>query len=141
MGYLLKDLVADIRTLIESLREVVQGGTVIDAEVVRQVLRARPGTPMDRLTAREHETLGLMAQGRSNAAIARELVVTEATVAKHIRNVLDKLDLDQTADDHRRVLAVLAYLEASGEPRPSRDRTAELLRVITTAFIAGGRAR
>lgn len=113
VGYLLKDRVADIRTLIDSLREVLDGGTVIDPEVVRQLLRSRQESPLDLLTARERETLALMAEGRSNAAIARELVVTEATVAKHIRSVLDKLALEQAADDHRRVLAVLAYLEGN----------------------------
>jgi DNA-binding NarL/FixJ family response regulator len=112
VGYLLKDRVADVRALVAALHEVLDGGTVVDAEVVRRLL-ARPLDPLERLTARERETLALMAEGRSNAAIARELVVTEATVAKHIRNVFDKLDLPPTEDHHRRVLAVVTYLQGA----------------------------
>jgi DNA-binding NarL/FixJ family response regulator len=110
VGYLLKDRVADVRALVAALREVLDGGTVVDAEVVRRLL-ARPLDPLARLTARERETLALMAEGRSNAAIARELVVTDATVAKHIRNVFDKLGLPPAEDHHRRVLAVVTYLQ------------------------------
>ena len=110
VGYLLKDRVADVRALVAALHEVLDGGTVVDAEVVRRLL-ARPLDPLARLTARERETLALMAEGRSNAAIARELVVTDATVAKHIRNVFDKLELPPTEDHHRRVLAVVTYLQ------------------------------
>jgi DNA-binding NarL/FixJ family response regulator len=109
VGYLLKDRVSDVRALVDALREVSAGGTVIDPHVVHRLLRRR-ADPLAALTERERETLELMARGRSNAAIARELVVTEATVAKHIRNVLDKLGLPPSADDHRRVLAVLTYL-------------------------------
>jgi DNA-binding NarL/FixJ family response regulator len=110
VGYLLKDRVADVRALVRALHEVLDGGTVVDAEVVRRLL-ARPLDPLARLTARERQTLALMAEGRSNAAIARELVVTDATVAKHIRNVFDKLELPPTDDHHRRVLAVVQYLQ------------------------------
>jgi DNA-binding NarL/FixJ family response regulator len=112
VGYLLKDRVADVRALVAALRDVVAGGTVVDPEVVRRLL-AVPRDPLARLTVRERETLALMAQGHSNAAIARELVVTEATVAKHIRNVFDKLDLPPTDDHHRRVLAVITYLQGT----------------------------
>jgi len=97
---------------VAALREVLDGGTVVDAEVVRKLL-SRPRDPLARLTARERETLALMAEGRSNAAIARELVVTDATVAKHIRNVFDKLELPPTEDHHRRVLAVVTYLQGA----------------------------
>ena len=95
-----------------ALHKVLDGGTVVDPEVVRKLL-ARPRDPLARLTAREREVLALMAEGRSNAAIARELVVTEAAVAKHIGNVFDKLDLPPTEDHHRRVLAVVTYLHGA----------------------------
>lgn len=115
IGHLLKDRVADVRALVAALHEVLAGGTVVDPEVVRRLL-ARRRDPLATLTARERETLALMAAGRSNAAIARELVVTEATVGKHIRNLFDKLGLPPAADDHRRVLAVVTYLqEGDGE--------------------------
>jgi DNA-binding NarL/FixJ family response regulator len=110
IGYLLKDRVADVRALVAALREVLDGGTVVDPEVVRRLL-SRPRDPLAALTQRERETLALMAEGRSNAAIARELVVAEATVAKHIRNVFDKLGLPPTDDHHRRVRAVITYLD------------------------------
>ncbi len=109
LGYLLKDRVGDVADFIGALEAVVAGRTIVDPEVVRQLLARRQG-PLDRLTAREREVLGLMAEGRSNAAIARELVVTDAAVAKHINSLLTKLDLPPDADDHRRVRAVLAYL-------------------------------
>jgi len=108
VGYLLKDRVADVRALVSALHQVIEGGTVVDPEVVRRLLQRRP---LDRLTARELQTLALMAEGHSNSAIAKQLVVTETTVAKHIRNVFDKLDLPPTDDHHRRVLAVVAYLQ------------------------------
>lgn len=108
VGYLLKDRVADVRALVAALHHVLDGGTVVDPEVVRRLLARHPLT---RLTARERETLALMAEGHSNAAIAKRLVVTETTVAKHIRNVFDKLELPPTEDHHRRVLAVVAYLQ------------------------------
>ncbi len=108
-GYLLKDRIGEVTEFAEAVRTVAAGGTVIDPEVVRQLLEQRRG-PLQRLTPREHEVLGLMAEGRSNAAISRALVVTEAAVAKHIASILSKLDLPPDQDDHRRVLAVLAYL-------------------------------
>ncbi|MFC7531115.1 response regulator [Actinoplanes sp. GCM10030250] len=109
VGYLLKDRIGEVTEFVDALQAVAGGRTVVDPEVVRQLL-GRRRDPLHRLTAREREVLGLMAQGRSNAAIARELVVTEAAVAKHIGSVLAKLDLPPDADDHRRVRAVLAYL-------------------------------
>jgi DNA-binding NarL/FixJ family response regulator len=111
IGYLLKDRVADVRGFVEAVRQVAGGGTVLDPEVVAALLaRRRPADPLDRLTAREREVLALMAEGRSNAAIAGRLVVTEKAVDKHISNILAKLDLAMDDDDHRRVRAVLAYL-------------------------------
>ncbi|MFI5954848.1 response regulator [Cryptosporangium sp. NPDC051539] len=113
VGYLLKDRVGDVDDFADAVERVAGGGTVVDPEVVRQLLRRR-SDPLDRLTGREVEVLALMAEGRSNAAIARTLVVTEAAVTKHIGNILSKLDLPLDADDHRRVLAVLAYLRRLG---------------------------
>jgi DNA-binding NarL/FixJ family response regulator len=113
VGYLLKHRVGRVEEFMEALARVVGGGTVVDPEVVAQLLGRRRG-PLARLTPREREVLALMAEGRSNAAIARRLVVTEAAVAKHIANVLAKLDLPPAADDHRRVLAVLTYLRGGG---------------------------
>jgi DNA-binding NarL/FixJ family response regulator len=109
IGYLLKDRIGDVVEFIDALDRVAAGHTAIDPEVVRQLL-SRRRDPLTRLTAREREVLGLMAEGRSNAAIARTLVVTEAAVAKHIGSLLAKLDLPPDEDDHRRVRAVLAYL-------------------------------
>ncbi|MEV7908296.1 response regulator transcription factor [Streptomyces anulatus] len=109
VGYLLKDRVGDIDEFVDALRGVAEGGTVVDPEVVRQLLRRRRD-PLGRLSPREREVLALMAEGRSNAAIARKLVVTEAAVGKHIGNILTKLDLPPAEDDHRRVLAVVTYL-------------------------------
>ncbi len=99
----------DIEDFIGSLRQVLDGGTVVDPQVVRQLLR-RNSDPLARLSTRELEVLGLIAQGHSNAAITRLLVVSEATVGKHVGNIFAKLDLPPTEDSHRRVLAVLAYL-------------------------------
>ncbi|MEU3732056.1 response regulator transcription factor [Streptomyces sp. NPDC033538] len=111
-GYLLKERVGDVEEFADAVSRVAAGATVVDPDVVRQLL-ARRRDPLDRLTPREREVLALMAEGRSNAAIARRLVVTEAAVAKHIAGILLKLDLPPAApDDHRRVLAVLAYLRA-----------------------------
>ncbi len=108
VGYLLKDRIGDLPQFFDAIRQVAAGGTVIDPEVVRQLLRHRRG-PLERLTPREREVLALMAEGKNNTAIGRQLVITEASVSKHINNILDKLDLP--ADDgHRRVLAVLTYL-------------------------------
>lgn len=111
IGYLLKDRVADVETFLESLRRVADGGTALDPEVVAQLLLRRQNTPLDRLTAREREVLGLMAEGRSNAGIAEKLVVSESAVAKHINSIFTKLDLPASEGDHRRVLAVLRFLE------------------------------
>ncbi|PBC63422.1 DNA-binding response regulator [Streptomyces sp. Tue6028] len=109
VGYLLKDRVGQVEQFAEAVERVGAGGTVVDPEVVRQLLRRRRD-PLEALTPREREVLGLVAEGRSNSAIARELVVTEAAVGKHIGNILGKLDLPPAQDTHRRVLAVLAYL-------------------------------
>ncbi|MFC6022469.1 response regulator [Plantactinospora solaniradicis] len=109
VGYLLKDRVVDVPEFVGALRQVVDGGTVVDPEVVRRLLR-RQRDPLARLSAREREVLALVAEGRSNAAIARVLVVSEAAVGKHVGNILAKLDLPPTEDTNRRVLAVLAYL-------------------------------
>ncbi|MEV7287874.1 response regulator transcription factor [Streptomyces sp. NPDC093252] len=111
VGYLLKDRVGQVEEFTEALGEVAAGGTVVDPEVVRQLLRRRRD-PLERLTPREREVLGLIAQGKSNSAIARELVVSEAAVGKHIGSILAKLDLPPAEETHRRVLAVLAYLRA-----------------------------
>jgi DNA-binding NarL/FixJ family response regulator len=108
-GYLLKDRVGDVEEFVDAVRRVAAGGTVIDPEVVRQLLRRRRD-PIERLTPREREVLALMAEGWSNGAIARTLTVSEAAVAKHIGAILAKLDLPPATDDHRRVRAVLAYL-------------------------------
>ncbi|SEL45961.1 response regulator transcription factor [Nonomuraea pusilla] len=109
VGYLLKDRVGDVEEFVDALLSVAAGGTVVDSEVVRQLLRRRRD-PLERLSPREREVLALMAEGRSNAAIARTLVVSEAAVGKHIGNILTKLDLPPAEDDHRRVLAVVTYL-------------------------------
>ncbi|GAB3441269.1 LuxR C-terminal-related transcriptional regulator [Actinophytocola sediminis] len=113
IGYLLKDRVVDVDAFVDAVRNVATGGTVMDPEVVSQLLTASARTaPLDRLTAREREVLGLMAEGRSNAAIAAHLYVTEKAVGKHTNNLFAKLDLPPSPDDNRRVLAVLAYLDA-----------------------------
>ncbi|WP_329534121.1 response regulator transcription factor [Streptomyces sp. NBC_01450] len=109
IGYLLKDRVGQVEEFVDALCEVADGGTVVDPEVVRQLLRRRRD-PLERLTPREGEVLALIAEGRSNGAIARELVVSEAAVGKHIGSILAKLDLPPADATHRRVLAVLAYL-------------------------------
>ncbi|WP_405820670.1 response regulator transcription factor [Streptomyces sp. NBC_01390] len=111
VGYLLKDRVGQIEEFVDALRRVAAGGTVVDPEVVRQLLRRRRD-PLERLTPREREVLALMAEGRSNGSIARELVVSEAAVGKHIGGILTKLDLPPADETHRRVLAVLAFLRA-----------------------------
>ena len=108
VGYLLKDRVADVAGFVDGLRRVMAGGTVLDPEVVATIVGRH--RPLDRLTPREREVLGLMAEGRSNAAIATRLVVTEKAIAKHINAIFTKLDLPLADDDHRRVRAVLAYL-------------------------------
>lgn len=114
VGYLLKDRVADVREFLDALRRVAAGGTALDPEVVSQLLsRARRKDPLERLTPRETEVLRLMAEGRSNTAIAAALVVTEGAVEKHVSSIFAKLDLPPTEHDHRRVLAVLRWLESS----------------------------
>jgi DNA-binding NarL/FixJ family response regulator len=111
VGYLLKDRVADVAEFLAAVRHVGEGGTALDPEVVAQLLgRRRRGNPLDALSPREREVLALMAEGRSNAAIAAELVVTDGAVEKHVSNIFAKLGLPATANDHRRVLAVLTYL-------------------------------
>ena len=113
VGYLLKDRVADVSDFVAAVRNVASGGTVLDPEVVSQLLsRRRRDARLAALTPREREVLSLMAEGRSNHAIARTLYVTEGAVEKHVRNILGKLGLAQTSDDHRRVLAVLTYLSS-----------------------------
>ncbi|WP_217245501.1 response regulator transcription factor [Streptomyces sp. AC602_WCS936] len=111
VGYLLKDRVGQVEEFIDALAGVADGGTVVDPEVVRQLLRRRRD-PLERLSPREREVLALIAEGRSNGAIARQLVVSEAAVGKHIGSILTKLDLPPADDTHRRVLAVLAFLRA-----------------------------
>jgi DNA-binding NarL/FixJ family response regulator len=111
VGYLLKDRIGQVEQFAEAVERVAAGGTVVDPEVVRQLLRRRRD-PLTALTPREREVLGLVAEGKSNGAIARDLVVTEAAVGKHIGNILGKLDLPPAGDTHRRVLAVLTYLRA-----------------------------
>jgi DNA-binding NarL/FixJ family response regulator len=111
VGYLLKDRVGEVTEFIEALDRVAAGGTVIDPEVVRELLtHRRAPTPLERLTPREHAVLALMAEGNANTAIARQLVVSNAAVAKHINNIFAKLSLPPTTEGHRRVLAVLTYL-------------------------------
>jgi DNA-binding NarL/FixJ family response regulator len=112
VGYLLKDRVADVNELAESVRRVGAGGSVLDPSVVTQLVGRHRShdDPVERLTGREREVLALMAEGRSNKAIAGRLFVTEHTVEKHIQNLLAKLNLFDSADDHRRVLAVLTFL-------------------------------
>jgi DNA-binding NarL/FixJ family response regulator len=111
VGYLLKDRVADIADFLEALDRVAGGGTVLDPEVVAQLLvQRRAQDPLASLTAREREVLALMAEGRSNTAIARLLVVSEGAVEKHVRNIFTKLNLPPDDEQHRRVLAVLTYL-------------------------------
>lgn len=109
VGYLLKQRVGDVREFASVLRRVVEGATFVDPEVVRQLLR-RSSDPLERLTSRERQVLELMAEGHSNGAIARKLVVSDAAVGKHVGNILAKLDLPPDDDIHRRVQAVLAYL-------------------------------
>ena len=113
-GYLLKDRVADVDRFLDSVRRVGDGGSALDPEVVAHLMgRRRSDDPIDELTPREREVLGLMAEGRSNQAIAAQLVVSERAVEKHVTNILSKLRLDPAPEDHRRVLAVLAYLRSA----------------------------
>ena len=114
VGYLLKDRVADVATFVDAVRTVAGGGTVLDPEVVSALIaRAPTDSPVSRLTDREREVLGLMAQGRSNGAIAAALFVTEKAISKHTSNIFMKLDLDPDDDsNNRRVMAVIAYLQS-----------------------------
>lgn len=112
VGYLLKDRVTSLDALVEALRTLTAGGTVLDPEVVAQLLVARRADPLDALTRRERDVLGLMAEGRSNAAIAERLVVGQGAVEKHISNIFAKVGLPDAGGDNRRVLAVLAWLQA-----------------------------
>ena len=111
VGYLLKQRVADVREFLDALARVAEGGTALDPEVVAQLLARARRHPHDELTPREREVLGLMAEGLSNAGIAAQLVVTEGAVEKHVSSIFTKLGLQPAEQDHRRVLAVLRYLE------------------------------
>ena len=112
VGYLLKSRVTDVDEFLESLRRVARGGSVVDPALVRELVDARRRhDPLAALSEREREVLSLVAEGRSNAGVARRLWVAEGTVEKHVRSILTKLDLPETDDDHRRVLAVLTYLD------------------------------
>jgi DNA-binding NarL/FixJ family response regulator len=114
IGYLLKDRVEDVTEFVQSLRRVADGGAVIDPALIQDLVRTRPGDDsFARLSARERQVLALMAEGRSNAGIARQIWVAESTVEKHVHSILGKLDLPDSTDDHRRVLAVLAYLTSA----------------------------
>jgi DNA-binding NarL/FixJ family response regulator len=116
VGYLLKERVADVRDFIDTVRRIASGGTVIDPEVIGQLLgRRRGGDRLETLTPREREVLGLMAEGLSNTAVARKLAVTEGAVEKHISNIFSKLGLQLAEENHRRVMAVLVYLGRTTE--------------------------
>ena len=113
IGYLLKSRVTDVEDFVESLERIAQGGSVVDPALVQELVSAqRRDDPLAELTPREREVLALMAEGRSNAGIARRLWVTEGTVEKHVHSILSKLPLAETDHDHRRVLAVIAFLDA-----------------------------
>jgi DNA-binding NarL/FixJ family response regulator len=117
VGYLLKSRVTEVGDFLETLQRIADGGSVIDPALVKELVAARRfHDPLSDLTRREREVLQLMAEGRSNAGIARQLWVSEGTVHKHVRSILSKLPLSDTADDHRRVLAVIAFLQAHSLP-------------------------
>jgi DNA-binding NarL/FixJ family response regulator len=112
-GYLLKSRIDDLEEFLEDIERLCRGGSVIDPTLVRELVGVRTGNdPLDELTSREREVLSIMAEGRSNSAIARQLWVTEGTVERHVHNILAKLRLPAAEDDHRRVLAVITYLDA-----------------------------
>jgi DNA-binding NarL/FixJ family response regulator len=114
VGYLLKENISDLRMFTEAVRRVASGGSALDPNVVaRLVGRKRKAGPLDNLTPRERDVLALVAEGRSNAGVARELVVSVAAVERHVTSIFDKLGLHQSPEQHRRVLAVLKYLRAS----------------------------
>jgi len=113
VGYLLKSRVTDVDEFVETLERIVKGGSVVDPALVQELVAARRvEDPLEVLSPREHEVLALMAEGRSNAAIAHQLWITEGTVEKHVRSILMKLRLPMSEDDQRRVLAVITYLDA-----------------------------
>ena len=113
VGYLLKSRVTDVAELVDTLQRIAKGGSVVDPTLVAELVSARRrNDPLAVLSAREREVLALMAEGRSNAGIARRLWITEGTVEKHVRSILTKLTLPETEDDHRRVLAVLTFLDS-----------------------------
>jgi DNA-binding NarL/FixJ family response regulator len=113
IGYLLKSRVTDVADFVETLERILQGASVVDPGLVQELVAARHrDDPLETLTKREHEVLALMAEGASNSGIAHRLWVSEGTVEKHVRSILAKLRLPETADDHRRVLAVIAYLDS-----------------------------
>lgn len=113
VGYLLKSRVTDVTEFLETLERIAQGGAVVDPALVQELVTARRrDDPLEDLTPREREVLGLMAEGRSNAGIAHQLWITEGTVEKHVHSILSRLRLPETEDDHRRVLAVITFLEA-----------------------------
>ena len=113
VGYLLKDRVSDVNEFADAVRRVGEGGSALDPTIVSQLVgRRRRDDPIDQLTPREREVLGLMAEGRSNSGIAEQLVVTDRAVEKHVTNIFSKLRLPAASEDHRRVLAVLAYLRS-----------------------------
>jgi DNA-binding NarL/FixJ family response regulator len=113
VGYLLKDRVAEVDRFVDAVRQVGNGGSVLDPDVVAVLLRRRTDDPLDALTPREREVLGLMAEGKSNSAIAAEFVITERAVEKHVTSIFAKLGLEPAQDAHRRVLAVLEYVKAN----------------------------
>jgi DNA-binding NarL/FixJ family response regulator len=114
VGYLLKDRIMDVGDFVDAVRRVAEGGTALDPEVVAQLFSRQRHGPLERLTPRELEVLGLMAEGRSNAGIAEALVLTVGAVEKHVASILGKLELPPSESDHRRVLAVLTYLQEEG---------------------------
>jgi DNA-binding NarL/FixJ family response regulator len=113
IGYLLKSRVTDVAEFVDSLQRIANGGSVIDPALIQELVSGRQRTdPLAALSPREHEVLALMAEGRSNAGIAHQLWLTEGTVEKHVRSILSKLNLPEAADDHRRVRAVITFLES-----------------------------